>query len=718
MATTREKIDSRGKSLLQLLTFKQSAMSNLMNPAARDQGVYDGPNPDDPVDIFYPRSVSRVGNDVSEYTAYFLREFNLDGLGVRHFGAGRDTQGGSTGILTQAEHDRAAGENAALQGSTVDRFSGKLHDEPFRTNQRFEDKRSNFMKLKGRKSLLTLYWEMRGAFVNNQNKGYFAAQGQDGQDKTFTNRYSDADADTYVEQFHNQTAEFYFPPADNNSLAIAALNGFNLGQPLQQNYSVIDSLLDKGKRLTRDWIETLGDSPADDLLKSFFNVALGVLSPTTRVSQLYRPGWSRPAQPILEKAPFVELMQQNLLLPPENGMLPIGNNNNDTGNRMEGTYRELYTGNRAGIPDFAQAVKQKMHDPDRYSRGTIAGTGVNTLQEPLETMEGYVPKDTAGKVKVPFTFEDDDAVYLTHSQKHAGFTTNATNVRLQPDALPNAVTDVHKVTGREDLHGDAAGTYRANAVDVISAGEDQYFPFTFSTVNKKDNRIQICTLQASIQSLGEQYTPTWQSKHFFGRSEQIHTYTFTDRTIDISFVIHADEMRLLQNVYSRVLWLAQQTYPDYSSDDRIGSGPIIAMRVGDLFQYKAGFIRSLSYDWNFLGPGGKWELTKGVQMPQACNVTMSYQVIHEKVPDRDYNFYGGPAGGLSEGFKYQRKIQYSSGPLDEHTASDFDTSERYIPNNEDTFGHMGERNYLDWVDEENSTPFLNAAGQYNTEETG
>ena len=117
--------------------------------------------------------------------------------------------------------------------------------------------------------------------------------------------------------------------------------------------------------------------------------------------------------------------------------------------------------------------------------------------------------------------------------------------------------------------------------------------------------MQMCTLQASIQSLGEAYTPTWQSKHFFGRSEQVHTYTFTDRTIDLSFIIHADSMRQLQNVYERILWLAQQCYPDYNSDDRISSGPIIAMRVGDLFQYKAGFIRSLSYDWNFLGPGGK-----------------------------------------------------------------------------------------------------------------
>jgi len=32
----------------------------------------------------------------------------------------------------------------------------------------------------------------------------------------------------------------------------------------------------------------------------------------------------------------------------------------------------------------------------------------------------------------------------------------------------------------------------------------------------------MCTLQASIQSLGESYNPTWQAKHFFGRSANAH----------------------------------------------------------------------------------------------------------------------------------------------------------------------------------------------------
>ena len=64
-------------------------------------------------------------------------------------------------------------------------------------------------------------------------------------------------------------------------------------------------------------------------------------------------------------------------------------------------------------------------------------------------------------------------------------------------------------------------------------------------------------------------------------------------------------MRQLQNVYERVLWLAQQCYPDFDNTGRMSQGPIIAVRVGDLFQFKRGIIRSLNYDWFGVG-GGIW----------------------------------------------------------------------------------------------------------------
>ena len=83
-----------------------------------------------------------------------------------------------------------------------------------------------------------------------------------------------------------------------------------------------------------------------------------------------------------------------------------------------------------------------------------------------------------------------------------------------------------------------------------------------------------------------------------------------------------------------------------------------------------------------LGPGGKWELTRGMVMPQGCNVTMSYQIIHEKVPSRDYNFYGGPAGGLSTGVANLKEDDYrqTGRPMDmEAGIIDVGGTERYIP---------------------------------------
>ena len=707
MATTREQIDSRGASLLQLLIDNEVNLSNVMNPAAKDSSVYQGPQPDNPINILYPKHPSKVGAPLGAYSNYFLREFNLDGKNMSDFGSGGNMYQPADGILTQDEHDKGTAENAALRGTLVDKWEGKQHDQPFRPNQRYVsggNDRSKFMELKGRKSLLTLYWEMRGAFVNNNNKNYFSAQGSDGQNKTFTNRYADDEAG-YQEQFFNTTKDVYFPPFTEIGMMVSSQAGFNLGQPLGADPSIINKLINQGRKLAESFFGDLADAASiseNEFLNLYYKQITGIIiGAPERVSQLFKPGWERPNLPRLEVQPLTEVLQQNLLLPPNTGLLDAGGANGTEGT-MSSTFGELYLQNRAEQSGYG----------GRFRKGIIAGTGINDLQEPLRSVDGDLIRQggtpSQPKVDVPFTFEGDDAEYLTHYKKMAGFTTNGRNTQSNPNAMESAVTDFSRsATPRGEYR---EGSYRSNAREVVGISDGQYFPFTFATVNKKNNRMQLCTLQATIQSLGESYTPTWQSKHFFGRSEQVHTYTFTDRTIDLSFIIFADSMRQLQNVYERVLWLAQQCYPDYSNENRLASGPVIAMRLGDLFQYKAGFIRSLSYDWNFLGPGGKWELTRGMRTPQGVSVTMSYQIIHEKVPDRDYNFYGGPAGGLAAGVKNQKRISWKAAELE---ADDIDesTGNRYIPTHTLLNGqrgqgpNYGEVPYLDHIEDTNAARF-------------
>ena len=693
MATTRQILDTRGKNILELLVDNQSVMSNLMNPSPNDRGTYTGPT-NESVDILYPTANSALGTPVGDDEQYFLREFNLDDIDLNRVGSGGEA-GYGNGVLTDEQHrTNPFGTPATPVFRNND--SPKSHNQPFvDNNSGYADDRASFMSNSKRKSLATLYWEMRGAFVGSNDKPYFKAQGQDGNDKTYTNRFGGSeDIDTYDGNFVANTNELFFTPTT-QEISRSSSNGFALGQILGGDPNLIQRLIDNNNAITTEWFNNLiEDAGENEFLKSFLQTMqatiLGNDSGDTRVSQLYRPGFTRAQRPMEHITPLTELLQQNLLLPTNGGSLPIQNETS------ESTFESLYTNNRSRGP----ATPTGMADPRRYNKGLIAGTGVNDLMEPLKDLGGLPATQTNGKTAVPFTFEEDDKVYLTEEKRHSGFISNGVSTQTNPSAMEPAISDFQKsnATGAAG----AGSNYRESAQFAVGQGERQYFPFTFSTVNKKDQRVQLCTLQATIQSLGESYNPTWQSKHFFGRSEQIHTYTFTDRTIDLSFVIFADSMRQLQNVYERVLWLSQQCYPDYNDDNRISSGPIIAIRVGDLFQYKAGFIRSLAYDWNFLGAGGKWELTRGTRMPQACNVTMSYQVIHEQVPDRDYNFYGGPAGGLAAGFKNVKEIDYDAATLNADNINRSEATisgERYIPT---TTGIQGERGYLDYVDETNS----------------
>ena len=139
----------------------------------------------------------------------------------------------------------------------------------------------------------------------------------------------------------------------------------------------------------------------------------------------------------------------------------------------------------------------------------------------------------------------------------------------------------------------------------------------------------------------------------------------TERTIDLSFVIFATEIRRLQNLYERVTWLAQQTYPSYDSSLRLKSGPLIKMTIVDMFSGLNGFIRSLSFDWNHLGPGGKWEITQGLRIPMSCTVTMNFTVMHDIMPDRNYALYPGPLeGGLGlVGERGTTAVRPNGGPL-------------------------------------------------------
>ena len=276
----------------------------------------------------------------------------------------------------------------------------------------------------------------------------------------------------------------------------------------------------------------------------------------------------------------------------------------------------------------------------------MAGTAI----EDLEYQDGSMIEHRdahAGQIPKVISFKNDANRYNL-PRKDAGFDSNIPRTSGRDGQAGTLHTlKSGELTNMDSFAGLGTPAVRSrNNTDIKArdaerlsdeAGNAQYFPFVFSTVNKR-NKWQICYFQATLSQFSEGFVPTWSPKSYLGRSEQVHTYTFTDRTMDIEFSLFATTARNLQNVYERVMWLSQQCYPDYDEKRNLQDGPLIAMRIGDLIPYQEGFIKNLGYSWDFLGEGGKWELSPRRRMPQGCKVTLSFQPIHRRVPDRDFNF--------------------------------------------------------------------------------
>ena len=682
MATTRTLLDDKGKNILELLVDNMETIGDInMSVAASNQiGSYDGSWGE--VNINYPRlqQANKWRQRVESGSEYFVREISFpakvgEAFGKNDFLPARahDTIGGDepegvalglslqdNAVEGQTRLDKYSGKSTPVTKllNTVDDYSGEYKDQP-----------QNFMKLKGRKSLFTLLQETWSVFFNNDDgdpvyRNTHPVEGSAGMagQSTINNTYKSSAAYDFV--FYSQQGRSFVDEPETDDFFNSAMQGFVLGQVMGGNITLEDNIRTQAQNVTREFFEGLG-AATDDFALSMFYDTLTDVAGIDRISQLYVAGWGRPAENYLTKKPLMENSQQNLLLPPSVGesffglTSPLSMPGNSTGNgegppgygNNNATFQSLYTRNRAGA-----AGGINVNNP-LFNNGVIAGTAINALQEPAisrttDIIKGIDPPATVDAV--PFSFEKDDAQYLTYDRRATGFTSNGPASTVTPSAIEPAVKDL-------PAEGEGAEIDK----EVVGMGNGQHFPFTFSTVNRTDGRFQVCFLQAILNSLSESYTPTWASKHFFGRSEQAHTYTFTDRTMDISFTIFANEMRQLQNVYERVLWLAQQCYPEYDNTGRMSQGPIVALRVGDIFQYKTGIIRSLSYDWLGFG-GGKWEMTSAVRMPQGCTVTMSYQIIHDTMPTRDTNFYHGPAGGLDAATSRYREI----GTLNSGTAFD------------------------------------------------
>ncbi len=140
------------------------------------------------------------------------------------------------------------------------------------------------------------------------------------------------------------------------------------------------------------------------------------------------------------------------------------------------------------------------------------------------------------------------------------------------------------------------GRFTPEQVDEIEKIIDtDYVPFSIQDVRTNE----VLSLPSFIESINDSFNVSYESTHGYGRTDPIHSYSKTERIINLNFVIVAFSIEDHQNVYNIVNKLTSMCYPQRSAGTRRKSNnveftqpfsqiptasPLIRIRLGDLLR--------------------------------------------------------------------------------------------------------------------------------------
>ena len=187
--------------------------------------------------------------------------------------------------------------------------------------------------------------------------------------------------------------------------------------------------------------------------------------------------------------------------------------------------------------------------------------------------------------------------------------------------------------------------YGEGGKNIVESSKNGY-PLYFQDLRDKTFII----FRGYVEGLTENISPSWNAENYIGRSEPVYTYTRAERDITFGLKLFAQSEDELNAIYGKLNQLTSLCYPLYQppiNDNTSLTGkirmksPLTKFRLGELFGKEnkelLGFIKSINYSYPDNSP---WEFRQGQRVPKHIVANISYQVIHDRVPELGTEFYG------------------------------------------------------------------------------
>lgn len=191
-------------------------------------------------------------------------------------------------------------------------------------------------------------------------------------------------------------------------------------------------------------------------------------------------------------------------------------------------------------------------------------------------------------------------------------------------------------TGEKPVDGSNPPISEGIVVDEPLNDDNLYMPFMFQDL--RDSPATFLYFRAFLRpGMNENFQPEWNEERFYGRVDRVPIYVGTTRTINLSFDIAAFKPSDLPLIYRKLEKLQSMVYPTYDTRGFMKAGPIVRMRVGDLFATDVeagagrglpGFINALDFSFD----DSVWNTTTDFKVPRLITVSLGFTVVHNGNP--------------------------------------------------------------------------------------
>jgi len=172
------------------------------------------------------------------------------------------------------------------------------------------------------------------------------------------------------------------------------------------------------------------------------------------------------------------------------------------------------------------------------------------------------------------------------------------------------------------------------------------FPTTERTSVKYGGAKNRLHFPAYITAFSDSFTPTWNTKQVFGRSDPIATYSHTNRQISFSVRIPCFDETDANTNLKKINTLIKNLYPTYKMEGKFGEGskimnspPIARIKFANLissavnpFSGLMGYITSCTPSLEIekgvylVGPGDNQQ---GLILPRSYSLNITFTPLHE-----------------------------------------------------------------------------------------